>query len=193
MPWIKNFDVEQTLDKAMQVFWARGYEATSMQDLVHFMGINRGSIYATYGDKRKLFISALQRYDQDWRQSQLAVLESHPSPRAAISKLFNDWIERILRDPDRCGCFLTNTALEMASHDPEIGALVAKTQRETEDFFARLVKKAQGLGEIPAATSPRQAARTLLAALIGMLVLARSRPERALLRSISHGALSALG
>ena len=63
MPWEKQFDSDAVLDKAMQAFWARGYEATSMQDLVDCMGINRGSLYATFGDKHSLFIQALRRYD----------------------------------------------------------------------------------------------------------------------------------
>jgi len=77
MPWTKNFDVDRTLDKAMRLFWAHGYEATSMQDLVDGMGINRGSIYSTYGDKRQLFLAALNRYDVECRKSLLESLDQH--------------------------------------------------------------------------------------------------------------------
>ena len=74
MPWEKQFDPDTALDKAMQAFWAHGYDATSIQDLVDCMGINRGSMYATFGDKRSLFIQALNRYNttrgEPWIEAQ---------------------------------------------------------------------------------------------------------------------------
>ena len=80
MPWQKSFDSDAVLQKAMEAFWARGYEATSMQDLVHCMGIGRGSLYATFGDKRTLFIQALRRYDQRHRRDWTARLATGASP-----------------------------------------------------------------------------------------------------------------
>ena len=75
MPWKKQFDTDEALAKAMNAFWARGYEATSVQDLVACMGINRGSLYATFGDNRQLFIQALRRYDAQHREAWVAALE----------------------------------------------------------------------------------------------------------------------
>lgn len=188
MPWTKNFDIDVTLDKAMRLFWSRGYDATSMTDLVRNMGINRGSLYDTFGDKRSLFIAALHRYDDKCRKSRLAALERELCPIAAIQGLFDHWIDLILDDPTRAGCFLTNTALELSTHDCEIENIVAQSQKETEQFFYRLIKTGQRSGDIPHALDARQTARVLLAELVGLLVLARSRPERALLRSIANGA-----
>jgi TetR/AcrR family transcriptional repressor of nem operon len=179
MPWTKNFDVDQTLDKAMQLFWARGYEATSMQDLVDGMGINRGSIYSTYGDKRQLFLAALNRYDVECRKTQLEALEQQLSPKAA--------------DIGNSGCFLTNTALELAAHDEDVGAIVANSQCEIENFFARMVARGQQDGEISTSLSPEKTAQSLLAALIGLLVLSRSRPDRKLLESVADGAMAVIG
>src|SRR3989337_2583926 len=88
MPWDKNFDVRETLEKAMQTFWARGYEATSMQDLVDCTGINRGSLYATYGDKRALFVAALHRYIEWMRDELLADIAARHGPREAIRQSF---------------------------------------------------------------------------------------------------------
>ncbi len=150
MPWTKNFDVDETLDKAMRCFWSHGYEATSMQDLVRHMHINRGSLYDTFGDKRSLFIAALRRYDDQWRQSRLTALAQAHAPVEAIHRLFHDWIEHALNDPDHSGCFLTNTALELAAHDEEIGEIVAASQRGIEAFFHQLIEKGQASGEIPA-------------------------------------------
>lgn len=192
MPWEKHFDIDETLDKAMGLFWARGYEATSVQALVGHMGINRGSLYDTFGDKRALFLATLRRYDEQSRRARLQALEQNPSPTGAIEALFSGWIDTALTDPDRSGCFLTNTALELAVHDREIGDLVARSQQETEAFFLRLVEKGQAAGEIAAALDAPRAARALLAALIGLLVLARSRSEPALLESIADAAVASL-
>ena len=193
MPWTKSFDVDQTLDKAMQLFWARGFEATSIQDLVQGMGINRGSIYCTYGDKRKLFIAALNRYNLKYRKAQLVTLEQDYSPISSIKTLFYEWIERAMSDPDNSGCFLTNTALELAAHDADIGLIVADSQRDIENFFRRLIKKGQQTGEISNTLSATKTAQSLLAVLIGLLVLSRSRPDRKLLKSIADGAIANLG
>lgn len=190
MPWIKNFDVDETLDKAMRLFWARGYEATSMQDLVNGMGINRGSIYSTYGDKRKLFIATLNRYDVECRKTQLEALEKQHSPKAAINALFQSWIDRVMSDGGNSGCFLTNTALELAAHDKEVGTLVANSQCEIESFFRRMVLGGQQAGEISTSLSPEKTAQSLLAALVGLLVLSRSRPEPELLKSVADGAMA---
>lgn len=192
MPWIKNFDVDETLDKAMRRFWSHGYEATSIQDLVRHMQINRGSLYDTFGDKRSLFISALRRYDEQWRQARLNTFGQSHTPLEAIRQLFHDWIEHVLNDPDHSGCFLTNTALELAAHDSEIGEIVAASQRGIEAFFHQLIEKGQSRGEIPETVNASHAAQSLLAALISLLVLARSRPERTLLESIATQALAVL-
>jgi TetR/AcrR family transcriptional repressor of nem operon len=186
MPWEKNFDVAEALDKAMQAFWTRGYEATSMQDLVDCTGVNRGSLYATYGDKRALFLAALRAYDEQVRRRLLADLENRCPPKEAVRQLFLAF----LGNPtgDNRGCFLTNTALELAPHDREIGRLVAHAQEEIEAFFARMIRKGKAAGEIPTHVRPTEAARGLLASLIGMVVLIRSRPDRTLLQSIADDA-----
>ena len=83
MPWKKQFDADSVLDKAMQAFWARGYDATSMQDLVDCTGINRGSLYATYGDKHTLFVAALRMYDEKIRRQLLSDFEGASKPMAS--------------------------------------------------------------------------------------------------------------
>lgn len=192
MPFEKKFDVQQALGKAMRAFWSRGYEATSIQDLLEEMGINRGSMYDTFGDKRSLFVAALQKYDEEFRKARLAAISRKHSGKAGIRALFDGWIVTVLRDEALRGCFLTNTALELASHDPGIGALVARSQKEIEEFFRRHIMKGQAAGEIPAQHDPAALARTLLAMLMGLLVLGRSRPEPKLLHAVAKGAMAAL-
>lgn len=193
MPWEKKFDRAKVLDKAMQTFWSRGYEATSMQTLVERTGINRGSLYATYGDKRALFLASLHMYDDRVRRKRLAALEASAPPREAVRRLLQTFAEVKSAGGENCGCFLTNTALELAAHDPEAGAIVAKAQKEIEEFFERMILKGQAEGDIPAGVNPKKIARGLLAALIGLAVLSRSRPERELLNGIVEEAVGRLG
>jgi TetR/AcrR family transcriptional repressor of nem operon len=192
MPWEKNFDVGEALDKAMQTFWAHGYEATSMQDLVDSTGVNRASLYATYGDKHSLFLAALKMYDDKMRRRLLADLEARWAPREAIRQLFLVFASKVSQAGGNRGCFLVNTALELAPHDPAAGGVVAHAQKEIERFFARLIAKGKAQGDIPEHVKPAETARGLLASLIGLVVLTRSRPEKALLETIFEEALRRL-
>jgi TetR/AcrR family transcriptional repressor of nem operon len=192
MPLEKQFDKEATLDLALQAFWARGYEATSIQDLVDCTGVNRASLYATYGDKRALFLAALEKYD-DNRRRMLASFAARHAPREAIRKLFDEFTEDIGTDGGNKGCFMTNTALELAAHDAEIRKVVGVAQADLEAFFERMVAAGKRTGEIGSEIDATTASRSLLALLIGVVVLVRSRPEPALLESIVDDALRRLG
>lgn len=191
MPWEKQFSKSEALDSAMQAFWSRGYEATSMQDLVDCTGVNRGSLYATYGDKHALFMSALQAYDEKRRQI-LSELERRYPPREAIRKLFYNFVDEAKPTGGNRGCFLTNSALEMAAHDEEVKQLVATAQEEVEAFFRRTIERGKTDGSFAEHVAPRQTARALLACFLGVLVLVRSRPDRAVLQSIVSDALRRL-
>ena len=193
MPWEKQFDVDEVLEKAMRVFWSRGYEATSMQHLVEQTGINRGSLYSTYSDKHTLFLAALRMYAETVHHKRLANLESRYGPREAIRKSLLAFAAPASEKGANCGCFLTNTALELATRDREVGKVVAEAQKRTETFFARMIRKGQAEGEIAPDLNPEEAARGVLATLIGLSVLNRSRPERALLRTIVDDAVQRLG
>ena len=191
MPWEKQFDKQAALGRALDAFWINGYEATSMQDLVDCTGVNRGSLYATYGDKRALFLASLQAYD-DKRRSMLSEFEARYGAREAIRQVFQAFTNEISESGGNRGCFLTNTALELAAHDTEIRQIVAKAQEDVEAYFVRLIRKGKAAGEIPENVKVAETARGLLASLLGFLVLIRSRPERTLLRTIIDDALKRL-
>lgn len=192
MPWKKQFDVDEVLHKAMAVFWHHGYAAASIQDLVETTGVNRASLYATYGSKRDLFIAALKAYDERGRQALLAELKAGCSPKEAIRRLFWANANLAFSSGELRGCFMTNTAIELAQHDKEIGAIVAKAQEETEAFFMRMIEKGKADGTIPERIDARETSRGLLASLLGILVLVRSRPEKTLLRDAVENALRRL-
>jgi TetR/AcrR family transcriptional repressor of nem operon len=193
MPWEKAFDVDDVLNKAMEAFWAGGYEATSMQDLVKSTGVNRASLYATYGDKHSLFLKSLRMYDERQRHALLSRLEAGPSPKAAIKQLFEAFAGSAVEDGANKGCFMTNTALELAARDREARQVVATAQEQLEAFFARMVKAGQARGEIRRTLSPGTTASGLLATLLGLLVLVRSRPHRKVLDAVVTDAMQRLG
>lgn len=192
MPWEKNFDVDATLTKAMQAFWAHGYEATSMQDLVDATGINRASIYATYGDKRALFLRALRKYDVDVRRRMLEQLGASTAPAEAIATVFDRFIDQTSVPQGNWGCFIVNTALELAAHDSEIAELVNAAQDDIEAFFLAMIRKGQQQGEFAPGREAAQLARQALAAMLGMLVMIRSRPDAKALTTLRDGVLKSL-
>lgn len=192
MPWEKQFDIDQTLATAMAAFWAHGYEATSMQDLVECTAVNRASLYATYGDKRALFLAALRHYDTRVRQAMLADLENRFSPREAIRQLFLAFARQPVVEGVRRGCLMTNTALELAAHDAEVAQIVASGQAGIEAFFRRMIENGKAAGEVRSGIDPVATARGLLAGLLGLVVLVRSRPDPDLLESIAEEAVRQL-
>jgi TetR/AcrR family transcriptional repressor of nem operon len=188
----RGFDETVALDAAIECFRRRGYEATSVRDLTACMGIGPTSLYTTFGDKRSLFTKALERYVNCSIRARLKRLESSLPPKQAVRALIEDLIERSLSDRTRGGCLLINSALEIAPHDPELGVEIAKHLTDIEGFFRRSIAAAQTSGTIPAKLNSSDAARLLLGVLLGIRVLARSRPERALLEGVARPALALL-
>lgn len=180
----KQFDEQDVLDKAVHAFWSRGYKATSMQTLVDCMGINRASLYATFGGKRELFLRSLRSYSKTFCSTQLAALERTASPKEAIGGLFAHWIAQAQDDTSPRGCLLNNTAVELADEDAEINRIVVDFQCRIEFFLRAKVIEGQALGEIRKELDPNATAARLLACLLGLLVLARNRREPEVLKGV---------
>lgn len=188
----REFDEHAVLNAAMNRFWEHGYQATSMRDLAVETGLTSPSLYNAFGDKRALFRQVLERYAQHSARARIARLESSMPPKDAIKAFFTEIVEHSLSDKDRRGCLLVNSALEIAPHDPEIGAEVARRLGEVEAFFRRSVVAAQKEGSIPSDRDATDLARVLLAVLLGIRVAARARPERKLLEGMARPALAML-
>jgi TetR/AcrR family transcriptional repressor of nem operon len=187
----REFDEEAVLDAAVQCFWARGYESTSVKDLMEGTGLTAASLYNAYGDKRAMFRTALDRYIENSIGVRIRRSEVLP-PRDAIRSFFDDILRRSLNDRERKGCMVVNAALEMAPHDPEFRETIAETLERIESFFLACVEKGQADGTITSSRPAVGLAQHLLAALMGVRVLARVRPERALLNGAIGTALSFL-
>ena len=184
MPRSKQFKPEQALSSAMSAFWRHGYEATSMEDLMDCMGIGRASIYNAFGNKRALFLAALQHYVSNGGALQGARIPD--SPKQAIVSAFEFLIERAVTGESCDGCLVVNTALELAPHDEEIARIVKDIFVSQEMLFRSFLERAMACGEVPQTLDPSRTAQTLLALSIALLVLVRIRPDEPLLRSIEH-------
>ncbi|MGB0928485.1 MAG: TetR/AcrR family transcriptional regulator [Pikeienuella sp.] len=174
MPWEKSFDLDDATDKAAAVFWAKGYEATSISDLVAAMGINKGSLYNAFGDKRRLFIRALTRYDAKRRSSWMAGLEQMNDPVAAIGAFFDRIVEQSCSEMSARGCFIVNTALEAPQQTPAVQQLVAASLADIQAFFRRSIERGKAAGEIDTALEADEVAKTMVALMMGMRVLSRT-------------------
>jgi TetR/AcrR family transcriptional regulator, transcriptional repressor for nem operon len=188
----REFDEAKALEKAIQCFWERGYEATSMRDLATKMGISAPSLYNTYGDKHALFAQALERYLDRSARALIKRFEDSLPPKQAIRRFIREIIKHSTNDRERRGCFLVNSALEVAPHDRKLGTFIADRFTEIEAFFYRSIKAAQAEGAIPRNRAAKDLARLLLGVLLGIRVLARSKPERALLEGVARPALAML-
>ncbi len=192
MPWERKFDEGEVLEKAMHAFWQQGYDGTSMKNLVDCMGLNPGSIYAAFGDKRTLFHLTLERYRAQAR-TMLAELEEHPSPRAAIVSFFQIMADNMRGGTEECGCFLVNSSLEVNTGDEEINRTVHDGQDELEDFFRRMITAGQEAGEIGAGLDAGKTARLLTGLVSGARVLARGRPDHGIVDDMVDHVDSLLG
>lgn len=188
----KAFDEETVLEKAVNLFWCRGYEATSIQDLVDGLGINRASLYDTYGDKHELYVKALERY-RDAEQTGLCHhLEQSKPAIDLLREMFTGGIQSSLADPDHKGCFMVNSAIELAAHDETIGRIVADNQRTFEARLQQVIERGQQEGSINRMHSAASLATFLFNTYTGIKVLARTRPKPAALYAVMNVAMSTL-
>lgn len=188
MPWEKSFDEEAALEKAMNVFWEKGFEPASIADLIKGTGVNRGSLYNAFGGKQALFVKSLLKYDRDARQAKLAQLEALDDPKLAITSFFDGIVAETVADTERKGCFLINTSLEFSSHDSEVNKIVLKGMREIEAFFRRSIEVGQARRDIRKDIEPEAVAKTLLALLVAIRVLGRGVFNEAALQTIANEA-----
>ena len=189
----REFDETEVLDAALQCFWGSGYKATSIRDLAEAMQISTPSIYNAFGDKRQLFIDALEHYCRTRTHPLIVRIEDQHTGVDAIVAFYKEVVERSVADRERRGCFLINSALEVAPHDKKMSKVVAAHLDAVQGFLRRQLQAAHASGEIELVADPTGSADHLLSVLLGLRVLARSRPERELLERTVGSALLAIG
>ncbi len=188
----KAFDQGTVVTKAMEVFWSKGYEATSIQDLVDAMGINRGSIYDTFGDKSGLFKAALEHYMEASPARQLIAEASTAPPRKTIEDFITLHVETSCSPGGQRGCLMTNTLTELCSGDGDMAKMVGTRLRRMENALYILVRRGQDSGEISSAQDAHALARFLIATAQGIKTLAKVNPGRETLDDIANVALASL-
>ncbi|HBT71193.1 MAG TPA: TetR/AcrR family transcriptional regulator [Lysinibacillus sp.] len=175
----REFDEEKVLEAAMQLFWEKGYEATSLSDLTARMGIQRPSIYSTFGDKKELFEAALRRYTTSRAADIRARLQSHTSVKQAFATFFEEVIAAEYKKDLSNGCFCINTMVELAPHDERFEILTREHQLYLAVIFQETIERGIQSGELDADTDAKSLAQALLVALIGLTVMLKSQPQQA--------------
>jgi TetR/AcrR family transcriptional repressor of nem operon len=190
----REFNKEQALEAAMEVFWSKGFEAASLSDLTAEMGIQRPSLYAAFGDKKELFESALRRYNT-WHASRIRnlLLQQEESVISSFRHLFQQIgasaDEHINRHR---GCFCINTMVELAPHDSKFSVLTREHQMYLAVIFREAIVRGQQNGEIDAALHAEAIANSLVVSMIGLTVMMKSNPESAMIKQAIEAALSLL-
>ncbi|MBL4846265.1 MAG: TetR/AcrR family transcriptional regulator [Planctomycetes bacterium] len=188
----KEFEPQIALERAMDVFWRKGFEATSVQDLVNEMGINRASLYSTFGDKHSLFMAALDRYSESVTGPMVEQLQAEGPAKEVISGLFRSLVGGTRASEAQPGCLMTNSAVELCQRCPETAERVTKSMERVSKGFAKVVARGQEAGEIPTSQSPRALGRFLCGALQGLVVLSKANQSRAVLSDYVGVVLSVL-
>lgn len=170
MARIKEFDENEVLDKAMGVFWEKGYNSTSAQDLVSELGISRSSLYDTFGDKHSLFVKALKQYQTEKINPVIKGTQFEEDPEAYIRFFFESVKSEALTDNRSKGCFLINSVVELAPIDSEVLNIANTIMLDTEDALYKAIKRGQDKGVFTTKNSAHALARFIFNSLNGLRV-----------------------
>ncbi|WP_404382857.1 TetR/AcrR family transcriptional regulator [Caenispirillum salinarum] len=193
MPRTRSFDRDDALEAALGLFWAKGYEGTSLADLTRAMGLSKSSLYDTFGDKHALFLAAFDRYADTRMRPALAILEDDGRPaRIRLEAFLRRFITLKVRDGDRRGCMIGNTAVELAPHDEAAAARVKGALAHIEEALHTLLAEARDTGEIDPGKDPRALARFLTAMVQGLRVLSKADADPRALDDVVRQTLSVL-
>lgn len=192
MPRPTEFDRDEVLDRAMQVFWEQGYEGASISDLLMHMGIKRQSLYYAFGSKHELYLEALRRYYARSQQTDLTPLLERGPLRPRLARVFKSVIDSELGETERQGCFLTNATLGRSPCDEAVAKIVAESFKGGEAMFVRALSEAQTEGELELEHDTKALTHHFMNALNGLRITAKASPERATLENVATMALRVL-
>lgn len=192
MPRTEVFDRDEVLKQAVDLFWKKGYNATSMQDLTEATGLNRSSIYNSFGSKMELYQLALRRYQRDSGVLFQNALMNAANPRDAIQRIFDGLMQDIMSDSEGKGCFNLNCKAEMSQEDKDIKAWLQRTQENTITAFEGLIVDGQNRGLINRRQTAYEYAFYLFNAFQGMRMTGILMRDREILRAIVDSTLKIL-
>ncbi|MFI5612640.1 TetR/AcrR family transcriptional regulator [Amycolatopsis sp. NPDC051903] len=187
----RTFDVGEALGVALDTFWERGYEATSIQVLCHAMDLQPGSVYAAFGSKRDLFVAALKSYAETVSAEAVERINTAASGVGGLRDYFAHLVDAMVDGRRRWGCLVTNSLVELAERDPELAGMFEQHLANLRTSFAGALARARAAGELRPGAGP-DSAPLLVAVVQGMNVLAKTNPGRPALQAIADAALAGL-
>lgn len=192
MARVREFDESKAIDRAMRLFWRKGYGAAPLPDLLREMGLSRSSFYNAFGEKRRVLAESLRQYMDSGMDGVLLPLFESDAGRAAIEETFRRMLEHTSGDKGRYGCLVNNCMTEVAPRDADARKLLVQARTLVEDGFARAAERGQAEGTISRRESPRSIGRFLLNTFSGLNVASKARPGREVLEDIARVALRIL-
>lgn len=193
MARIREFDTEAAVDAAMNAFRRKGYEGTSVQDLVDATGVGRGSLYAAFGSKEGLYLAALDRYRLMYAAPLVDILRCGAPARELLREVLVGVVDEVVRDGSRRACLIVGASAERVAHDPKVAAHLRSTTSSLEDALSEVVAEAQAQGQLGSARDARDVARFLLSVMQGLRVMGSINPDRRALMASAEVALDSLG
>ncbi|MEX2139812.1 MAG: TetR/AcrR family transcriptional regulator [Pirellulales bacterium] len=186
----REFDLDQVLDRALKVFWRKGYEGTSLPDLTKAMGINRPSLYAAFGNKEALFRKAIDRYLDSYAVHVQEAIEE-PTARAVVERLWRGGIELVTDPRNPRGCFMVQSALTCGDEADCVRREMARRRSRGEALLRRRFKRALLEGDLPSIADPADLARLVVTVAHGLAVQAAGGASRAELKRVAQLAMRA--
>jgi TetR/AcrR family transcriptional repressor of nem operon len=175
----RSFDTDTAVERAMNVFWSRGYHATALPDLLRATKLSRGSLYAAFGDKHSLFLRALDRYIADALTRMDGELDPGEEPVEGLRAYLSGYVDRTSGAKGRRGCLLVATAMEMAGHDADVDHRIGGFFKAMETRVADALSRAKAAGKLADGVEPSSAARILVCFVEGLRVTGKTGPTRA--------------
>lgn len=192
MPRVKLFDEKEVLTRAMNLFWKQGYSATSVQDLVSYLGINRASLYDTFGDKEKLFKKSFELYRKQSIDKICELFQNQSNVKEGFSVLFNNTVNESLLDKDRKGCFAVNNTTELVPNNESCLEILSSNRRNFENIFYEYLKMGQKKGQLVECKDLKSLASFLFVIYNGILVVSKIQTNKKELTDSVNLALSLL-
>lgn len=193
MARVREFDPDEAIQNAMQVFWRNGYGDTTMEDIVAETGVSRYGLYGTFGNKKDLLVAAMRQYEKSMAETVWAGLRRPNAGRAEIIEYWQS-LKTYAQQENFCnGCLIVNVAAEVAPHDPDIAAEIKRIDDEHAAFFTRAIRNGQETGDIPGNVNPEGAAKMLVALSRGGALMIRAGTNPSELEGAIEAALYFLG
>ncbi len=188
----KEFEPDEALQKALDLFWLQGFNGASIQEVVDCMGVSRSSLYDTFGDKKRIYLQSLQKRLCSGSTAFVAFTQAAPKALDAIRQLLERTATEGMQDNQKKGCFMVNAAVEMAASDPEVRQIVNQNRLNVETALTALISRGQAAGEIRSGADPRSLARFVFNNFTGMNVAAKFVEDRQVYEDIIENVVAAL-